>query len=378
MGESIPLTKAQLELLTEFYSFTIRKVALLKSERDDIYQKFKKKRHNFLGELERNRLPALYAEIEKSLSSGKLIQPAIFSECVYAQALADQFELAEFADYSRDPKWLSDEILKLTASYGLKVRYVYRNFQGSRLLIQAGGPGGIDSALISVIDTNVFTIEFKEPGAKSSEADLPRYGEDGLLQQDPRLLAKWPQFSSMIEEQIAKQLNFFEHIGKNINDFSKESIKAAINGNYSGKKFADVICTEDLQGHLTMIPANQVHLWANLEGEIRPSGRNSYKVWTPDRLVHDILGIGGVVNGETVNVNVASLTPSSPRGGVGISRYKINSLFFVRESDVTVDNSRATFRLGAVKQNKPTITAKMFFSDLSIENVKSHYFGELR
>jgi hypothetical protein len=85
-----------------------------------------------------------------------------------------------------------------------------------------------------------------------------------------------------------------------------------------------------------------------------------------------------VVNGETVNVNVAALTPSSPRGGVGISRYKINSLFFVRESDVTVDNLRATFHLGAVKQNKPTITAKMFFSDLSIENVKRHYFGELR
>jgi hypothetical protein len=376
VSESIPLTKAQLELLTEFYSFDVRKVAMPKIDRDAIYQKFKKDRYNFLEEVERQRLPALNAEIEKSLSSGKLIQPAIFSECVYAQALADQFDLGEFTDYSQQPKWLTEKIIGLIASYNLKVRYVYRNSQGSRLLIQAGGPSGVDSALISVLDTNVFTLEFKEPGAKSSEADLPRYGEDGLLLENSKMLEKWPQFGSMLEEQIAKQLNFFEHVGKNINDFSKESIREAINGNYNGKKFADVICTEDQQGYLTMIPANQVHLWAHLEGEIRPSGRNSYKVWTPNRLMHDLVGIGGVVNGATVTVSVPLLGTAGPRGGIGISRYKINSLFFVRKNDVTIENSQATFRLDSVRQNKPTIAAKMFFKNLSIDNVKIHYLGE--
>jgi hypothetical protein len=46
----------------------------------------------------------------------------------------------------------------------------------------------------------------------------------------------------------------------------------AVSENYIGSKKADVICTEDKFGNLVMLPSNEVGQWAELEGEIRPSG----------------------------------------------------------------------------------------------------------
>ena len=74
---------------------------------------------------------------------------------------------------------INKNIKALLKSYSLVPRYVYYNSDKSRMLIQAGGCNGIDSALITVMDLNIYTIEFKEQGAKASEPDLPKYGEDG-------------------------------------------------------------------------------------------------------------------------------------------------------------------------------------------------------
>ena len=76
------------------------------------------------------------------------------------------------------------------------------------MLIQAGGCGGIDSALITVMDLNVYTIEFKEPGAKTSEPDLPKYGEDGKIVITDDFISRYPQFEAMLREQ--KDLNFLK------------------------------------------------------------------------------------------------------------------------------------------------------------------------
>ena len=46
------------------------------------------------------------------------------------------------------------------------------------------------ASLITVIDLVIYTIEFKEPGAKTSEPDLPKYGEDGFLVVNDKWLEK--------------------------------------------------------------------------------------------------------------------------------------------------------------------------------------------
>ncbi len=375
MSTAIPLTRLQRELLGEFYSLPPRKILLAKKARDVVWKSFIEGRSmpQHLGL--QTKCPALAAEISKSLASGNLVQSAVFSECVYAQALADQFGLTEFAIYAMNPRLVNANVEVLLRSYNLVPRYIYSNLDGSRLLIQAGGNGGVDGALISVIDNNIFTIEFKEPVAKTSEADLPKYGEDGCLRLTDEWAGRYPQFVPMMLEQIEQNLNFWTVSGSNVHGFTPASVQQAVSENYAGKKFADVICTEDTNGILTMVPSNQAHLWADVRGEIRPAGRNPYTVWTPRKLESYVSALSGSVAGGVVRLPMSSLVSAKPRGGTGISRFKISPIFFVRAVDVRDDAGTAVFLLKKVKQLNPTISAHMNFRGLEAGRVRAYYSG---
>ena len=373
---NIPLTKNQKDILREFYSAPYTPVILTKSERHEIWHQFKTER--VIPDLNLDSIcPALLAEIEKALDSGNLVQSAVFSECVYAQTLANMLDLVDFFIFASEPEAIPQPIVNLILSYHLTPRYVYKSKDGNRLLIQAGGSAGIDSALISVHDKNVFTIEFKEPGSKTSEPDLPAYGEDGNLKLDETFLVRNPQFEVMLREQLEKGLNFWTVMGTNVNDFSLQGIQVAVSENYSSKKYADVICVEDNQGYLTMMPANQVGSWATTEGEIRPAGRNAYDVWTPDALAKFIVDSGGKIDCGKVSIPVDRMNTATRRGGDNsIARYKVNSLFFVRAKHVTTVGGLHYFDLVNVQQLKPTIAAKMFFTGLEVASVHEHYRPE--
>ena len=374
MHARIPLTKSQKEILKEFYAVVPTQVIFAKKERKKIWDDFIRDSKRIPDLDLQKRCPALLAELQKSIDNEKLIQSAVFSECVYAQTLANMLRLELFHNFSHDQSCLSDTIVRLLDSYHLKARYVYQSRDGRRVLIQAGGYGGIDSALITVHDNNVFTIEFKEPSAKTSEPDLPAYNEDGFLLVSEDFIAKNPQFELMLREQIDKGLNFWKMLGSNIHDFSVQSIQVAVSENYAAKKYADVICVEDIHGYLTMLPANQVGMWADIRGEIRPAGRNLYKVWTPKALEGFIEESEGVIVDGFVTMPVGRLTTAKARGGSDeIHRYKINSVFFVYAADVVVKHGLAHFSMSKVSQIKPTISAHMFFKNLSIAEAHKHY-----
>ena len=123
-----------------------------------------------------------------------------------------------------------------------------------------------------------------------------------------------------------------------------------------------------------MMPVNQISIWANLEGEIRPAGRNHYKVWTPKALKRFLENMGASIEENTVCIKKEKLQPRRERGGNGrISGYKINPLFFVYIRDCYEKDSLISFNIDSVRQLKPTITGKMFFEKLSYNNVKKYY-----
>jgi hypothetical protein len=310
-------------------------------------------------------------QIRKSFEQRRIIQSAVFSECVYAQTLANMLKLDLFVNCSETPDFIPLGVENLIRSYHLVPRYVYSTKDKNRMLIQAGSCEGVDSALISVIDVVVYTIEFKEPNAKTSEPDLPGYGEDGKLKITKKFLKDYPQFSAMLNEQ--KDLNFFLNIGHNINTFSNESITKAVQSNYA-KKYLDVLCTEDIDGCFVMMPANHVQLWAELEGEIRPAGRNHLKVWTPRALRRLMLQYNPSIDGTIVKLEKSKLEVRKQRGGAGkVSGYKITSLFFIYAKDCDDDGVNITFDIAKVRQLKPTIAGKMFFRTLKYDEVKSYY-----
>lgn len=371
------LTKAQKHLLTNFYSAPVHGVVLDKKARRKIWDTFKDERGLTAFAFVESICPALHRELKKSLRSGKHIQSAVFSECVYSQTLANLLGLNIFGDSNDSNLERNSFVSAALKELKLVARYVYSNEDGSTLLIQAGGAGGIDAALISPVTGEVYRLEYKEPGAKGSEPDLPKYGENGLLVPTSEFALKYPQFALMIQEQVASKLNIFDASGSNVNSFSEESVTRAASENYTGAHhLADAILTEDKQGILTLIPSHDVGLWAQLKGEIRPAGRNAYKVWTPKRLEGILSGLGADINGQNVKIKLSALKTAKPRGGVGVSRYKISPLFFVRKEKVWLDGAVCGFRLDDIEQLNPTIAAHMFFKGLRYQDVKAHYLGE--
>lgn len=367
----IELTKLQKEIMEEFYSIQPTKIIFTKKERNKIWKQAKSRDIDIDFSILEKKCPALCHQIKKSYEYGKNIQSAVFSECVYAQTFANMLNLNIFVNCLENSSFLSDKIKNFLSSYNLYPRYAYSNKEKTRLLIQAGGCNGIDSALISVIDFNIFTLEFKEAKAKASEPDLPKYKEDGKLLVTKDFLQKYPQFSEMLAEQ--KDLNFFEVMGNNIHNFSNESVNIAVSNNYT-KKYADVICTEDKKGYLVMLPVNQVSLWADIEGEIRPAGRNHYKVWTPNALNLFLQQKEAKFIGNTVTIYLDKLELRKERGGNGkVSGYKINPLFFVYLENCIKKDNQVTFEIKDVRQLNPTIAGKMFFKDLNYSKVKAYY-----
>ncbi len=369
-----PLTDLQKLIMRDFYGTQDVSISVNRIERRKIWDNFIENRD--LGQIAHleTLVPALYSEMEKALSQERNIQSAVFSECVYAQGLADKFHLPLFKNYPDNFRVLIDG--QKDALHGfrdLAARYSYSNKNDSKTLYQAGGAGGVDCALNSKDASQPIMIEMKEPYAKTSEPDLPKYGEDGFIVSTEVFENNYPQFKSMLDEQIEKKLNVFEKMGNNIADFSPASIEKAVTQNYSGKKFAHVICTEDENGKLVLLPSNHVSSWAKLEGEIRPSGRNPYDVWTPKRLLSMLIEMGAMVEGDLVRISLSHLKTANARGSKKISRYKINPLFFVRESSIEIRGNEAYFSIKAVEQLNPTITAKMNFKGLDVTQVRKFY-----
>lgn len=368
------LTLVQKRLLALFYSKAAAKVVLDKKARKLIWDDFKNERGMTHYDFVQSLCPALHKELGKAIRTGKLVQSAVFSECVYSQTLANLLGLKIFKDSSDEDfsgNAFVDGILK---NLKIVIRYVYSNSDGSTLLLQAGGAGGVDAALIFPASREVFRLEYKEPGAKSSEPDLPKYGEDGLLKSTAEFERNYPQFNLMIREQLASELNIFDTSGSNVNRFSEESVMQAASENYIGEHHvADAILTEDKHGVLTLFPSQDVGLWAQLKGQIRPAGRNAYKVWTPKLLKRVLKDSEAIVESGLVSISLSSLKTAKPRGGLGISRYKISPLFFVREKNVSLQGATCQFSFDDIEQLNPTISAHMFFKRLRYQDAKDHY-----
>ncbi len=370
----IPLTKQQKEIIKEFYCLPATKVILNKTERNKLWNKAKYRSSDLDFAWLKEKCPALEHQIAKSYSSGKNIQSAVFSECVYAQTFANMMNLNLFINCFEQSNFIPAPVVSLLSSYHLVPRYVYSSSDKKRMLIQAGGCDGVDSALITVIDLVIYTIEFKEPGAKTGEYDLPRYKEDGVLVVTEKWLENHPQFKPMLDEQ--KGLNFFKNIGHNINDFSEKSVDFAVSNCYTNtKKYADVICTEDKKGNLVMIPTNQVSVWADdIKGEIRTAGRNSCYAWTPIALRRFLLEKGASICNDVVTISKCNLAQRMERAGNRtVSGYKINPLFFIYKIDCTENNGILTFEFKKVRQLKPTIAGKISFKNLLHSKVKTYY-----
>ncbi len=371
-----PLTESQAHLLSKFYEKPLSQVRLDKSQRKRIWDDFKV--HRSIENIQKiaELSPAMIHVLNQAILKDLNLQSAILSECVFAEYLSRNFNLNQFYVFEESKEFISSEILELLDSKQVVPRYFYTNNEFTEILFQAGGHLGVDAALVIPQDRQIFAIEFKESYAKSSEPDLPPFTEDGYIVLSQDFKDDYPQFVSMLQEQLTLRLNFFAHMGTNVNEFSASAILQAVDENYVGAKFADVIVTENDWGTVVMIPVNHASMWARLEGEIRTAGRNHYKAWTPLALENFLIKSGANISNNLVRIPASALTDRTARGGAGkVTGKKINPLFFIRMKDVVFENGIASFDLDKVRQIRPTISAKMDFKKIDVEQIREFYMG---
>lgn len=308
-------------------------------------------------------------EIKKQYERNMALQPGVLSECNYVETLARLFSLNKCLDlnnvtFNQVPIEAAKYLIPSaeTISGG---RYLYYNTKKDIFLFQYGNPETGDAVM--VIDGNKIKLEFKERTAKTGEYDITGlYGEDGKLIISDDFANKNPEYVPFIE-QFNNETNVIDQIGHNFNTFDEDTKIASIQ-EYFIKNEIDVLISSTKENELIALTPDSITLEledgtsiiSTQNSEIRTSGRNYTKIFTPELFRQTLQKIGAKeVDNETflVNINAPFVEKVTGRGLNQITRVKFNKIFFVKVENVTwQDENNIIFKINDVCQLKPTVS----------------------
>lgn len=338
------------------------------------YQEEEKKFDDFLSALgvefqDITKLQSGVMEIKKQYERNMALQPGVLSECNYVETLARLFRLNKCLDlnnvtFNQVPIEAAKYLIPSaeTISGG---RYLYYNTKKDIFLFQYGNPETGDAVM--VIDGDKIKLEFKERTAKTGEYDITGlYGEDGKLIISDDFANKNPEYVPFIE-QFNEETNVIEQIGHNYNTFDEETKIASIQ-EYFIKNEIDVLISSTKENELIALTPDSITLEledgtriiSTQNSEIRTSGRNYTKIFTPELFRQTLQKIGAKeIDNETVlvNINTPFVEKVNGRGLNQITRIKFNKIFFIKIENITwQDENNIIFKINDVCQLKPTVS----------------------
>lgn len=338
------------------------------------YQEEEKKFDDFLSLLgiefqDITKLQSGVMEIKKQYERKMALQPGVLSECNYVETLARLFKLNKCLDlnnvtFNQVPIEAAKYLIPSaeTISGG---RYLYYNTKKDIFLFQYGNPETGDAVM--VIDGDKIKLEFKERTAKTGEYDITGlYGEDGKLIISDDFANKNPEYVPFIE-QFNEETNVIEQIGHNFNTFDEETKIASIQ-EYFIKNEIDVLISSTKENELIALTPDSITLEledgtsiiSTQNSEIRTSGRNYTKIFTPELFRQTLQKIGAKeIDNETVlvNINTPFVEKVTGRGLNQITRIKFNKIFFIKIENITwQDENNIIFKINDVCQLKPTVS----------------------
>ncbi len=338
------------------------------------YQEEEKKFDDFLSSLggefhDITKLQSGVMEIKKQYERNMALQPGVLSECNYVETLARLFRLNKCLDlnnvtFNQVPIEAAKYLIPSaeTISGG---RYLYYNTKKDIFLFQYGNPETGDAVM--VIDGDKIKLEFKERIAKTGEYDITGlYGEDGKLIISDDFANKNPEYVPFIE-QFNEETNVIEQIGHNFNTFDEETKIASIQ-EYFIKNEIDVLISSTKENELIALTPDSITLEledgtsiiSTQNSEIRTSGRNYTKIFTPELFRQTLQKIGAKeIDNETVlvNINTPFVEKVTGRGLNQITRIKFNKIFFIKIENITwQDENNIIFKINDVCQLKPTVS----------------------
>jgi hypothetical protein len=376
----VTLTNFVDHVLGRFYHQGLVAPDLSKAQRTEIWEKSKVDKLAAFKFAENNYSDnkALLEELRKAIDSKtktgktKNLQAGVVTECCYAYGIATAFKLEVFSVAGSASVALPEQLMGTVKEQGFSVRYIYHNKDSSMFLLQGGGPHAVDAILFDLVRGDFLTIEFKEPSAKVSEADLPKYGEGGEIVSDSRFEKRHPGYLRMLQDVVSKSLNIRTLKGHNTkpSDFQQESVTNAI---VAALGRADLICTNDKNGYIALVPIADLLSLVRIEGEIRSAGKNSYAIWTPKFFAEVLADESGSIVGSEVHAPVTEKSLGKGRGSDESTRFRIGSLFWAPIAKVRIESSRANIKLTDIRQKRPTIAAKIFFEELDVNVLRGKY-----
>lgn len=338
------------------------------------YQEEEKKFDDFLSSLggefqDITKLQSGVMEIKKQYERNMALQPGVLSECNYVETLARLFRLNKCLDlnnvtFNQVPIEAAKYLIPSaeTISGG---RYLYYNTKKDIFLFQYGNPESGDAVM--VIDGDKIKLEFKERIAKTGEYDITGlYGEDGKLIISDDFANKNPEYVPFIE-QFNEETNVIEQIGHNFNTFDEETKIASIQ-EYFIKNEIDILISSTKENELIALTPDSITLEledgtsiiSTQNSEIRTSGRNYTKIFTPELFRQTLQKIGAKeIDNETVlvNINTPFVEKVTGRGLNQITRIKFNKIFFIKIENITwQDENNIIFKINDVCQLKPTVS----------------------
>lgn len=305
------------------------------------------------------------AEFKKQFMKRMALQPAILCECFVSQTLANVFELDNFIDVDEKEENIPTHLFKaLIKSKGGDLeaampRYIYFCDKKGIVLLQYGDSSSIDAVFVK--DGYRVRLEIKDEKAKLGEYDL-NYDENGKLIPTQNILDYHTEYMYFINE-FNSFTNVFDNIGRNFKIgcyLTEEIVMDIVSSVFDFKKIDLYVLQKD--DTIFTVPKEQLLRCVDLSkgSEIRTAGRNSYTVFTPNRLNELIFCLGGNIKEGVVTLPFDSSKASKGRGKQTITRYKLNSLFFVKYSDIIIQDDKISFELKNVRQNKATISLHMY------------------
>ncbi|MCK9329978.1 MAG: hypothetical protein M0Q94_08915 [Candidatus Cloacimonetes bacterium] len=351
---SIVASKKDIKNLETFYKNNFQKT--------DTYSEFIRE----IGKLGRilNLSKAASAEFEKQFNKRQGLQPSILNECFVIQTIADLLKLDHFIDADEKVENVPVHLLRsLIKARGGELesqypRYIYHGDKQGVVLLQYGDSASIDAIFVN--EGSRIRLEIKDSKAKMGEFDLS-YGEDGKLIPSDKIIEEFPAFLKFINK-FNSETTVFDQVGRNYKfgkDIDQATAVELVDSTFKTKKIDLYL----LQNSSKLFTLPTEYLLDNIDisgSEIRTAGRNHFAVFTPANLLSILNSLNAQINGNQVKLLYDAAREKKGRGMTVITRYDINSLYFLKINNVNINTGFVFFDLKDVEQKKPTISMHVY------------------
>ena len=322
--------------------------------------------------------------IEGQIASHKALQPGILAECIFVDGLASSLGCNKLYDANYPskniPSWVLAKVnmLHLNADGTSSVRwYYYDDKDQQKLIFQYGNPEDRDASV--VIFVNEIILEIKDMPAVYSDKDL-YYDEAGKLLVTPEIHNEYPIYEHMIRDFNAKT-SVFNELGHNWPLDPKTCLPMLFG--HQRMDF-DLLLTSS-NDELVVIKA--LDLISTVGGkplidvrnsEIRMTGKNSAKVFTPNamRQIFKNMGIHEQYGLWVADKN-SIIGPVMGRGMSKVTRIKLTPSFYVKYEDVTETSTHYLFEIDKVRQSKCGIAVHLNITAKADEIYNALYRGRI-